>query len=88
MQRIIQRVLSGSSDRNLRFDDVRQLRVDFGFSEPVRGDHHIFSRSAIVEIINLQPQSGGMAKPYQVRQVRELILRYHLHRHGEELNEE
>jgi hypothetical protein len=47
------------------------------FDERVRGSHHIFTRADVVEIINLQP-SGSLAKPYQVRQVRQLLLRYRL----------
>jgi hypothetical protein len=43
----------------------------------VRGDHHIFSRADVVEILNLQPK-GNHAKPYQVRQVRDIIVRYRL----------
>jgi len=31
-----------------------------------------------VEIINLQPAADNCAKAYQVRQVRELLLRYNL----------
>lgn len=43
----------------------------------VRGDHHILSRTDIPEILNVQPK-GSMAKPYQVKQVRNVILKYHL----------
>jgi hypothetical protein len=48
-----------------------------GFSERIKGDHHIFTRENVEEIINLQP-NGAKAKPYQVRQVRGIILRYQL----------
>lgn len=48
-----------------------------GFEEHVRGSHHLFDREGIVEIVNLQSQ-GGHAKPYQVRQIRRLILKYKL----------
>jgi hypothetical protein len=76
--RILERVLSGAADRNMRFRDLRSLLLRLGFSERVRGDHHIFTRDGIVEIINLQPKRGRAAKPYQVRQVRELIVKYQL----------
>ena len=46
-----------------------------------RGSHHIFSRDGVSEILNLQPR-GGKAKPYQVKQVRSVILKYRLARHG------
>jgi hypothetical protein len=48
-----------------------------GFEERIRGSHHIFSRAGIEEIMNLQPQNRK-AKPYQVKQVRNLILKYKL----------
>jgi len=54
---------------------MRQLLLRLGFDERTRGDHFIFSREGVEEILNLQPR-GGMAKPYQVRQVRNVILRY------------
>jgi hypothetical protein len=43
----------------------------------VKGDHHVYTRSGIVEIINLQPKRGK-AKPYQVRQVLDLIEKYRI----------
>ena len=48
-----------------------------GFTMRTRGDHFIFTRDDIVEIINLQPKRS-QTKPYQVKQVRELIVRYRL----------
>ena len=55
---------------------MRLLRR-LGFDERIRGGHHIFAREGLEEIINLQPR-GGMAKPYQVKQVRDLTTRYQL----------
>jgi hypothetical protein len=43
----------------------------------VRGSHHIFSRDGVEEILNLQPR-GTNAKPYQAKQVRDVILKYKL----------
>ncbi len=48
-----------------------------GFSERIRGSHHLYSREGIREIIDLQPENG-MTKAYQVRQVRKIILQYQL----------
>lgn len=76
-EKLLQLILSGRSDANLAFDDLRQLLLRLGFSERIRGDHHIFFRTDVAEILNLQPKAG-MAKPYQVKQVRNLILRYRL----------
>lgn len=70
--------LSGNSDRNIRFNDLCQLLLKVGFTERIRGSHHIFTRAGVDEIINLQPAADGKAKPYQVRQVRELLVHYQL----------
>jgi hypothetical protein len=76
-EKILWRVLTGQSDANIRFADLRTLLLDLGFEERTRGSHHIFSRAGVSELINLQ-QDGNMAKPYQVRQVRTVIVRYGL----------
>lgn len=72
IEKTIERVLRGSSDANIAFRDVRQLLVRLGFSERIRGSHHIYARSDIAEILNLQPKRGK-AKPYQVKQIRNVI---------------
>lgn len=74
--RLLARILSGSADQNIRFADLRAVLFALGFVERTRGSHHIFSRTGVVEILNLQPRDGGLAKPYQVRQVRDVIVRY------------
>ncbi len=48
-----------------------------GFVGRTRGNHHIFARDGVEEILNLQPK-GDKAKPYQVKQVRHVILKYKL----------
>jgi len=53
--------------------------LKYGFSERIQGSHHIFTKENIVEIINLQPLKDGKAKPYQVKQVRNLFLKYKFH---------
>jgi hypothetical protein len=69
--------MSGTADAALPFKDVCQLLILFGFSERIQGDHHIFTRAGVEEILNLQPK-GGQAKPYQVKQVRNLLRKYRL----------
>lgn len=73
----LRKVLSSTSDANLHFTELCQLLTHLGFAERIRGDHHIFSRPGIPEILNLQPRQA-MAKPYQVKQVRQLILSHKL----------
>lgn len=74
-EKLIQAILRGRQDRNFRFFDLCLVLGWLGFERRVRGDHFIFTKPGVEEIINLQPL-GGRAKPYQVKQVRELILRY------------
>jgi predicted RNA binding protein YcfA (HicA-like mRNA interferase family) len=73
--KLIERLMRGTSDANISFADLCQLLRWKGFEERIRGDHHIFTRDDVVEIINLQPR-GDLAKPYQVKQVRDLFIRY------------
>lgn len=68
-------VLRGLSDNNIPFDDLRNLLLKKGFEERVRGSHHNFRKTGVVEKINLQ-KDDGKAKAYQVRQVRNVILKY------------
>ncbi|WP_406700715.1 type II toxin-antitoxin system HicA family toxin [Singulisphaera sp. Ch08] len=62
-------ILRGSTDANIWFDDLRALLAHLGFAECVRGNHYMFTRDEVAEILNLQP-SGSQAKAYQVKQVR------------------
>jgi len=75
------RILEGKSDANINFDELRHLLQWLGFEERIRGSHHIFRKQGVRELINLQ-EEGSQAKAYQVRQVRQIILRYGLE--GEE----
>ena len=78
-KKVLDRIPSGLADKNIRFQDMRNLLKDFGFSERIKGDHHIFYKEGIEEIINLQLLKGGKSKAYQVKQVRGIILKYKLH---------
>lgn len=75
--KLLGRVLNGRSDANIRFSDLVQLLLYLGFDERIRGDHHIFTRNGVEEILNLRPK-GSMAKTYQVKQVRNVILKHKL----------
>ena len=70
-----QQVLLGRADANVAFADLCGLLRALGFDERIRGDHHIFTKRGVDEIMNLQP-IGAKAKPYQVRQVRNVISKY------------
>jgi hypothetical protein len=53
------------------------LLKSLGFEERIRGSHHIYRRADVEERLNLQ-REGAKGKPYQVRQVRAVILKYRL----------
>ena len=76
-ERLILQILSGTSDANIKFEDLCNLLKKLGFEMRVRGSHHIFRKEGIVEKINLQ-RDGNKAKPYQVKQVRNIIVKYKL----------
>jgi hypothetical protein len=72
------------SPQNLRFEEACALAAVFGFRlSRVRGSHHIFVHPDVRELLNLQ-DVDGQAKPYQVRQLLELVERYNLMIGGEE----
>lgn len=77
LEKLMQATLSGTQERNIRFSDLQKVLTTLGFQCRIRGDLFIYWKNGIDEIINLQPD-GSKAKPYQVRQVRNLILKYHL----------
>ncbi|MSV27228.1 MAG: type II toxin-antitoxin system HicA family toxin [Bryobacterales bacterium] len=74
---ILARVLRGSSDANIQFSNLRAILLRLGFEERTKGSHHIFSREGVDEILNLQPRDS-MAKAYQVKQVRKVLVQYKL----------
>ncbi|MGB3585607.1 MAG: hypothetical protein WBA23_03650 [Tunicatimonas sp.] len=76
-EKLLQKILAGTSDNNIRFSDLEGLLLRLGFEKKIRGSHHIFSFERTKSIINLQPV-GSKAKGYQVKQVREFILRHNI----------
>jgi hypothetical protein len=77
LEKLLIKVLRGTSDANIDFDELRNLLLRLGFEERVRGSHHILTKAGVEEILNLQPKAGK-AKPYQVKQVRNVIVKYQL----------
>jgi hypothetical protein len=76
-EKFLIKILSGTSDANISFEDLCAMLIDLGFEMRVRGSHHIFRKAGILDKINLQ-REGNNAKPYQVKQVRNVIVRYKL----------
>ena len=74
-EKLLLSILSGTQDRNILFADLRAVLDRLGFQCRIKGDHFIYTKDGVEEIINIQPM-GGKAKPYQVKQVRNIILKY------------
>jgi predicted RNA binding protein YcfA (HicA-like mRNA interferase family) len=76
-EKVLLQILRGQSDANILFQDLCHLLQSLGFEMRVKGSHHIFRKAAVEEKINLQ-KDNSKAKPYQVRQVRSIILKHKL----------
>ena len=75
--KLLELLLRGTSDANIAFDDLCGLLERLGFERRTRGSHNVFRRPDVFEKPNLQ-RSGANAKVYQVRQVRDIIVKYKL----------
>lgn len=81
-EKLLLKILSGTQDASIQFSELQSLLEMMGFMVRIKGDHFIYTKSDIEEIINIQPK-GNKAKPYQVKQIRNIILKYKL---GGDLN--
>jgi predicted RNA binding protein YcfA (HicA-like mRNA interferase family) len=72
-----QKLLDGSSDNSIEFETLCQFLERLGFGERISGSHHIFCKDDIPEILNIQSKQGK-AKGYQVKQIRNIVLKYKL----------
>ena len=75
----MERILTARTDSNIKFHDLRRLLLRYGFSKWIHGSHYIFTKEDIPEIIILEPLKDGYAKQYQVKQIRDLFLKYKFH---------
>ena len=76
-EKLLGSILSGTKDNSILFADLQSVLDRLGFQCRIKGDHFIYTKNDVEEIINIQPK-GSKAKPYQVKQVRGIILRYRL----------
>lgn len=76
-EKLLLSILSGTRDKSILFTDLRAVLDRLGFQCRIKGDHFIYTKDGVEEIINIQPV-GNQAKPYQVKQVRNVILKYQL----------
>ncbi|MGN0205379.1 MAG: type II toxin-antitoxin system HicA family toxin [Coprococcus sp.] len=76
-EKIFQDIMNGTKDKNIRFSELLKLLNALGFNCRIKGDHFVYYKSGIEEIINIQPD-GNKAKPYQIKQIRMIIQKYNL----------
>ena len=77
LEKLVQSIMSGTQDRNIKFSDLQKILDVLGFQCRIKGDHFIYWKDGVDEIINIQPD-GNKSKPYQVKQIRNIILKYGL----------
>jgi hypothetical protein len=70
-KKTLEKLMTGQSDANIEYEDLCNLLNRLGYASKQSGSHNIFRKSGF-DLINLQ-NSGGKAKPYQVRQVRDQL---------------
>ena len=76
-EKLLLPILSGTRDKSMLFADLQTVLDRLGFQCRIKGDHFIYTKDGVEEIINIQPM-GNKAKPYQVKQMRNIILKYQL----------
>ena len=75
-KKLLQKLLSGT--KNIRFTEAVALAEAFGFQlDRINGSHHIFIHKDVPELLNLQ-NVKGKAKPYQVKQLLQLVEAHNL----------
>jgi predicted RNA binding protein YcfA (HicA-like mRNA interferase family) len=76
-EKLLWTILGGRSDANIPFTELCNLLHYLGFAERIKGSHHIYTRENVPEILNIQPK-GSTAKPYQVKQIRNVLVKYQI----------
>ena len=62
----------------ISFNDLQRLLIKLGFRlHRISGSHHIYVHPAVPRPVNIQ-SAGKDAKPYQVRQLRDIINEFGL----------
>jgi predicted RNA binding protein YcfA (HicA-like mRNA interferase family) len=77
IDKLILKVLKGTSDSNIRFDDLCKVLDYYRFQKRLKGSHHIYYRQDVTEIINIQSKDG-LSKSYQVKQIRDILIKYNI----------
>lgn len=79
-KKLLAKLLSGKQDGNITFQEIMHLLQILKYNiRSGAGSHNIISYPGTPEILNLQPRKDGKAKPYQIEQVREHIIKHQTH---------
>lgn len=76
-EKLLLKILLGNQDSSINFSELQKILDILGFQCRIKGDHFIYTKDGIPEIINIQPK-GNKAKAYQVKQIRTIIIKYKL----------
>ncbi|MBK9444477.1 MAG: type II toxin-antitoxin system HicA family toxin [Comamonadaceae bacterium] len=76
-EKLLLRLLRGTSDNSIGFQELCGLLAHLGFQMHTRGSHHVFSKLGVAELINHSAMVRTQ-NPYQVKQVRQVIVKYKL----------
>ena len=72
--KVYKAVASGKSDANIRFSDFKNLVYALGFVfKGQNGSHAGYYHPSTHAKLSIQPTKDGKAKPYQVKQLRDII---------------
>ena len=78
IKKIILKILNGKCDSNIKFVDLCKVLDYYDFEKRINGSHHIYFKKGIEEIVNIQPRRD-LSKNYQVKQVRDIIIKYKIY---------
>lgn len=76
-EKLLLKILLGNQDSSISFVELQKVLDILGFQCRIKGDHFVYTKDGIPEIVNIQPK-GNKAKAYQVKQVRNVIIKYKL----------
>lgn len=76
-EKLLLKILLGNQDSSISFAELQKVLDVLGFQCRIKGDHFVYTKDGIPEIVNIQPK-GNKAKAYQVKQVRNIIIKYKL----------
>lgn len=75
-------VLSGKCDKNISEADMKFFLSKIGATHKrTAGSHIQYTIDNIPELINIQPKNGKI-KPYQVKEIRNIVNKYRLGEEG------